>query len=146
MNQNCPPVPGTPTTAVNPGPRRRLGSLFPLVLLAGAMEILYLCILRLSNLKEHVETFILLVLLQGILYFVSVHLGEKIFPRSSHLVLIFVAAAAFRLTLFPLYPSLSATPTAIAGKGKRSRPATTLIRFGPPIQDCLSSVMKPIRL
>src|ERR1019366_6494251 len=50
--------------------------------------------------------FILLVLLQGILYFVSVHLGEKISPRSSHLVLVFVAAAVFRLTLFPLYPSL----------------------------------------
>src|ERR1019366_668070 len=107
MNHHHPPAPGTPTTAVNPGHRLRLGSLFPLVLVAGAMELLYLWILRLGNLKEHVETFILLVLLQGILYFVSVHLGEKISPSRSHLVLVFVAAAAFRLTLFPLYPSLS---------------------------------------
>ncbi|MBI2815976.1 MAG: hypothetical protein HYX72_03455 [Acidobacteria bacterium] len=83
------------------------GSLIPLVLTAVAMELLYVWILRLNNLKEHVETFILLVLLQGILYFVSIYFAEKISPRVSHLVLIFVAAAAFRLTLFPLYPSLS---------------------------------------
>ncbi len=78
-----------------------------LLVVAGAMELGYLGIYRLGNLKEHVETFIPLALLQGILYFVSVYLAEKISARRSHLVMVFVAAAAFRLTLFPLYPTLS---------------------------------------
>ena len=49
-----------------------------LVIPAAAMELVYLLLLRLGNLKEHVETFILLALLQGILYLVSLHLAEKI--------------------------------------------------------------------
>ena len=78
-----------------------------LALPAAAMELLYLLILRLGNLKERVETFLLLVLLLGILYFVSLYLAEKIVARRSLLIFLFLAAAVFRLTLFPLYPSLS---------------------------------------
>ena len=74
---------------------------------AAAMELVYLLLLRLGNLKEHVETFILLALLQGILYFVSLYLAEKIVPRRSLLIFTFGAAVLFRMTLFPLYPSLS---------------------------------------
>ena len=78
-----------------------------LALPAAAMELVYLLLLRLGNLKEHVETFILLALLQGILYFVSLYLAEKIVPRRSLLIFTFGAAVLFRLTLLPLYPSLS---------------------------------------
>ena len=94
------------------------GPVIPLILVAAAMELLYLWMLRLSNLKEHVETVILLVLLQGILYFVSVYFGDKISPRRAHLILIFLAAAVFRLTLFPLYPSLSDDPYRYRWEGK----------------------------
>lgn len=88
-------------------PLHQRQSLLWLALPAAAMELLYVLILRLGNLKEHVETFILLALLQTILYFVSFYLAEKIVPRRSVLALVFLAACAFRLTLFPLYPSLS---------------------------------------
>ena len=92
------PVAGQP-------PSRRI--VWMLAALAAAMELIYLFILRLSNLKEHVETFILLILIAGILYFVSIYLSEKIWPQRSLLLFVFLVAAAFRLTLFPLYPSLS---------------------------------------
>ena len=102
-----------PTSAANTAPEpqsaleQKRSSIVGLLAIAGAMEALYLVLLRLNDLKEHVAGFILLVLLQGILYFVSVYLGEKISPARSHLVILFVAAALFRATLFPLYPSLS---------------------------------------
>lgn len=92
-------------------PRKRSALSLPsgvwLVLSAAGMELLYVLVFRLGNLKERVETFILLALLLGILYFVSIWLAEKIVPRRSLLLFLFVAAAVFRLTLFPLYPSLS---------------------------------------
>ncbi|MCZ6491777.1 MAG: hypothetical protein O7A06_14765 [Acidobacteria bacterium] len=99
MTQN-----GSTPEAGQPASRRLI---WMLAALAGAMELFYLFILRLSNLKEQVETFLPLILLVGILYLVSVYLSEKISPRRSLLVFIFVAAAVFRLTLLPLYPSLS---------------------------------------
>lgn len=71
------------------------------------MELGYLRILCLSNLKEHVETLIPWALLLGIFYLISIFLAERIFPQRSLLIFVFVTAAAFRLTLFPLYPSLS---------------------------------------
>src|SRR3990172_5921252 len=67
---------------------------------AAAMELLYVLVLRLGNLKERVETFLLLALLLGILYFVSLHLAEKIAPGRRLLIFVFLAAAVFRLTLF----------------------------------------------
>ncbi len=107
MNYIQPKAPETIARAAHGHPLRPSGAVIPLVLTGAAMELLYLWILHLNNLKEHVETFILLVLLQGILYFVSAYLAEQISSRRSVLVLVFVAATAFRLTLFPLYPSLS---------------------------------------
>ena len=91
-----------------PGPSsvsRRAG--WGLAVSAAAMELLYVLVLRLGNLKEHVETFIALMLLLGILYFVSFWLVEKIASRWWWLLFLFLSAGAFRLTLFPLYPSLS---------------------------------------
>jgi glycosyl transferase family 87 len=100
-----------PATVPADAPASPHGALSPragaLLLVAVAMEVGYLGMFRLANLKQHVETFIPLMLLEGILYFVSVYIAEKIFPRRSHLVFVFLAAAAFRLTLFPLYPTLS---------------------------------------
>ncbi len=107
MNYIRPQAPETTLQETTAHQLRPPGPLVPLVLVAVAMEFLYVWMLRLNNLKEQAETFILLVLLQGILYFVSVYLAEKISPRRSFLALVFVAAAVFRLTLFPLYPSLS---------------------------------------
>ena len=118
MNHTCS---GAPESIINGIPlsrHRPTGSLFPLFLLAGAMELVYLSILRLNNLSEEVGAFTLLIFLQGILFFVSIYLGEKISPRRSHLILILVAAAAFRLTLFPLYPSLSDDPYRYRWEGK----------------------------
>ena len=46
-----------------------------LVLPAAATELLYVLVLRLGNLKERVETFLVLALLLGILYFVSLYLA-----------------------------------------------------------------------
>ena len=94
--------------AGSPGPSsvsRRAG--WGLAVSAAAMELLYVLVLRLGNLKEHVETFLALILLLGILYFVSFWLVEKIASRRSWLIFLFLSAGAFRLTLFPLYPSLS---------------------------------------
>lgn len=105
MNYIQPKAPETIAPPANA--YRRSGPVIPLVLTAAAMELVYAWILYLDNLKQEVEKFILLILLQGILYFVSVYLAEKISPRRCLLGLVFVAAAAFRFTLFPLYPSLS---------------------------------------
>ncbi|MBI1955128.1 MAG: hypothetical protein HYS38_01915 [Acidobacteria bacterium] len=55
-------------------------SFFWLGLLAAALELGYLRILRLSNLKERVETLISWVLLLGIFYLISIVLAERIFP------------------------------------------------------------------
>ncbi|MBI4465333.1 MAG: hypothetical protein HY647_11570 [Acidobacteria bacterium] len=71
------------------------------------MEVLYLRVHSLHNLKEQVESFILLSFLLGVLYFVSVYLAEKLLPRPALLGFIFLAALIFRLTLLPLSPSLS---------------------------------------
>src|SRR2546430_2384655 len=70
-------------------PPRRPPGILPLVLVAGAMELLYLWMLRLNNLKEQVETLIPLILLQGVFYFVSVYFSERVEPRRSYLVFIF---------------------------------------------------------
>ena len=83
------------------------GSHLQLLIVGVAMECLYVGILCLNNLKENIETFIPLVLAQGALYLCSIYIAEKVPPRRSHLVLVFAAAAVFRLTLLPLYPSLS---------------------------------------
>jgi len=71
------------------------------------MELVYLFLQRLGNLKEQVELFIPLVLLLGIFYLVSIYLAEKNSPQGYLLAFVFGAAAVFRLTLFVLPPSLS---------------------------------------
>ena len=84
-----------------------LGSHLQLLIFGIAMESLYVAILCLNDLKENVEIFIPLVLAQGALYLCSIYIAEKVSPRRSYLVLVFAAAVVFRLTLFPLDPSLS---------------------------------------
>jgi hypothetical protein len=84
-----------------------LRSHLQLLIVGVAMECLYVGVLCLNNLKENIETFIPLVLAQGALYLCAIYIAEKVPPRRSHLVLVFAAAAMFRLTLFPLSPSLS---------------------------------------
>ena len=63
-------------------PRKRPALSLPsgvwLVLSATAVELLYVLVLRLDNWKEHVEAFIVLAFLLGILYFVSICLAERI--------------------------------------------------------------------
>ncbi|MBI3894809.1 MAG: DUF2029 domain-containing protein [Acidobacteria bacterium] len=87
--------------------RRIPGSHAQLLIVGATMEVLYVGILSLSNLKENVETFILLALAQGALYLCAVYIAERVPPRRLYLVLVFAAAVIFRLTLFPLPPSLS---------------------------------------
>src|ERR1051325_3433656 len=78
-----------------------------LVVLALAMECVYLGVLSLHDLKQNVVQFIPLMLLQGVLYVVAVYIAQKASPRRGQLMMIALAALAFRLTLLPLYPSLS---------------------------------------
>ena len=89
-----------------------------LVPVACVMEMAYLRIYALNNLKERVESLIFLSLLLGVLYFVSVFLSEKISPRPALLGIIFGAGLIFRVTLLPLYPSLSDDPYRYRWEGK----------------------------
>jgi hypothetical protein len=104
-----------------------------LLIVGVAMECLYVGILCLNNLKENIETFIPLLLAQGALYLCSIYIAEKVPPRRSHLVLVFAAAAVFRLTLFPLYPSLSDDLYRYQWDAKAQR-ATTPTWLPPTIQ------------
>ena len=87
------------------------GCWIALLACAFAMELAYASLLFLGDLKKNVIVFVPLILGQGIVYFVSVYLIERVRPSPSQLrsfsALIFAAALVFRLTLLPLYPSLS---------------------------------------
>ena len=74
---------------------------------AVALELLFLVLLRLGNLKVHVIEVIALAFAAGILYFVALFLLERAAERRSVLWIVLAAAFVFRLTLVPLYPSLS---------------------------------------
>ena len=78
-----------------------------LLLLAAGAEAGYLWIFKLGNLKEHVETFIVLALAQGVLYFAAIYLAERLPATRLNLCLIVAAAVIFRLTLFWLPATLS---------------------------------------
>jgi hypothetical protein len=107
MNQFRPAIPEIKTDDPAAASRQAPRSVLWLVALAVAMELLYFWMLGLNNLKEHVETFIPLALAQSLLYCVSVYFAQKLSPCRSTLALIFLAGAAFRLTLFASYPTLS---------------------------------------
>jgi hypothetical protein len=98
---------GLEETANRRPQRQPLRCWLVLLFCALAMELVYARMFVLHDLKKNVVEFIPLVLGQGILYVFSVYLAEKVYPARSHLALIFAAATVFRLTLLPLYPSLS---------------------------------------
>ncbi|MBI4442577.1 MAG: hypothetical protein HY649_04300 [Acidobacteria bacterium] len=102
------------------------------------MEFLYLRVYALNNLKERVESLILLSLLLGVLYFVSIFLSGKISPSPVLLGIIFASGLIFRATLLPLYPSLSDDPYRYRWEGKvqqagfnpyRVRPSDPAVAF-----------------
>jgi hypothetical protein len=74
---------------------------------AAALEVLFLALLRLNDLKMHVIEVITIGLAAGIIYLVTLHLLERAADRRPLLWIILAAAFIFRLTLVPLEPSLS---------------------------------------
>ena len=79
-----------------------------LVAAALALEVLFVAILSLGDLKEYLVEFLALAFLAGAVYLVAVFLVERVAPsRRAALWVILLAALAFRLTLLPLEPSLS---------------------------------------
>lgn len=74
---------------------------------AAGLEAVFVAMLLLGNLKARAVEFILLALVAGLLYLISVFLVLRIPASSRTLAFIFAAGLVFRATLFPLYPSLS---------------------------------------
>ena len=75
---------------------------------AAGLEAVFLAMLLLGNLKTHAVEFISLALAAGILYLISVFLVLRLREESrGTLRLLFGLGLLFRVTLFPLYPSLS---------------------------------------
>lgn len=74
---------------------------------AALLGLIYARMRQLNDLKLHVVEFIVLALAAGVIYLIALHIFEQSAgTRAAYLVLIAVAIV-FRLTLFPLEPSLS---------------------------------------
>jgi hypothetical protein len=71
------------------------------------LEALFLFLLRLANLKVHVVETIAVAFAAGIVYLVALYLLEHAAERRATLWIVLAAACVFRLTLVPMYPSLS---------------------------------------
>ncbi len=91
----------------NPKTRSSL-YLFTLGVLAALLEGLLLLLTRYHPLDENIPEVVAIFLAAGSIYFLAVHLTWQ--PETNNragLILILVAAAVFRITLFPLPPTLS---------------------------------------
>ena len=81
-----------------------------LAILSVAIEALYLLMLRNGDVRHHVESTMVLLVVLSLFYLVSVYLILEISKgpvRPTRLVLIACAAVIFRLTAWPLYPGFS---------------------------------------
>ena len=74
---------------------------------AAALEALFLVLLRLANLKVHVVETIAVAFAAGIVYLIVLYLMERAAERRAVLWVVLAAAFVFRLTLLPMYPTLS---------------------------------------
>ena len=77
-------------------------------MLAALLEGLLLLLTRYHPLDENIPEVVAIFLAAGSIYFLAVHLAWQ--PKTNHragITLILVAAAVFRITLFPLPPTLS---------------------------------------
>ena len=74
---------------------------------AVALESLFLILPRLANLKVQVVETIAVAFAAGIVYLVALYLMERAAERSVVLWIVLAAAFVFRLTLVPMYPTLS---------------------------------------
>ena len=74
---------------------------------AAALEALFLILLRFANLKVHVVETIAVAFAAGIVYLFALYLMEHAAEHPVLLWIVLAAALIFRLTLVPIYPTLS---------------------------------------
>jgi alpha-1,6-mannosyltransferase len=77
------------------------------LMLAAALEAIFLAVAHLRDLSLHVVGFIALALAAGIVYFVALYALEHLGDSRAGFLLVLLGALAFRLTLLPLAPTLS---------------------------------------
>ncbi len=96
--------PHQPTGAARP---RSSLAIFALLFIAMAMSAIFFHLSRLHGFNQHVPQFIALALVAGALYLAGVYLVEQFTLGWPALLVILVAAAAFRVILLPAKPPLS---------------------------------------